>query len=431
MFSNKNIKKNKTQTGGEPFLGPINPVVNPDVNPDVNPVVNPDVNPVVNPDVNPVVNPDVNPVVNPDVNPDAVNLEPNDNPIVNPPIINPDVNPVAVNLEPNDNPIVNPPIINPVINLVVNPVVNPPIINLESKENYPNSDYLYDKITSFNNTENNIKTYICAFTLDTHFVKYIVQRKDLSVSLPVFYFNVEQPLIGGENGLLLPEQPNVGDNESLDILFKQQVVNYVKKIYYQEASFLGYIPNISETNAVFVFVKIEALPPTNFIPCIPNELAFLNKVFNLDTDNTIKNLFANNRWLYVNESVSSPYSGYLCKTNENNQIVNVTKEELISKTNIDEIGTHFYFSFLPLDPQNAESLERFALFPMEYDCIVDIDNLNYYKQNMGLFENTNSFYVKGDLFSDKKEGHQFFIIKNTNQFTKIYGTLSQINSSTV
>ena len=408
----------------------VNPDANPVVNPDVNPVVNPDANPVVNPDanpvVNPVVNPDANPVVNLDANP-VVNLDANPvvNPVINPPVVNPVINLVV-------NPVVNPPIINPVVNPpIINPVVNPPIINLESKENYPNSDYLYDKITSFNHTENNIKTYICAFTLDTHFVKYIVQRKDLSVSLPVFYFNIEQPLIGGENGLLLPEQPNVGDNESLDILFKQQVVDYVKKIYYQEASFMGYIPNISETNAIFVFVKIEAFSSVEFIPCIPNELAFLNKVFNLDTDNTIKNLFANNRWLYVNESVSSPYSGYLCKTNENNQIVNVTKEELISKTNIDEIGTHFYFSFLPLDPQNAESLERFALFPMEYDCIMDIDNLNYYKQNTGLFENTNSFYVKGDLFSDKKEGHQFFIIKNTNQFTKIYGTLPQFNSSTV
>ena len=136
-------------------------------------------------------------------------------------------------------------------------------------------------------------------------------------------------------------------------------------------------------------------------------------------------MFDNNRWLYINESVSSPYSGYLCKKDENNQIVNITKEELNSKniedfiTNIDEIGTHFYFSFLPFDPQNAESLERFALFPIEYNCIDDIDNLNYYKQNTGLFENTNSFYIKGDLFSDKKEGHQFFIIKNTNQFIKI------------
>jgi hypothetical protein len=235
----------------------------------------------------------------------------------------------------------------------------------------------------------------------------------------------QQPMVAQNNGIIVGGfVDNDKNEESLDTMFKTQVVEFVKKMFegQQEPSFIGYIPYISESNAVFVFVKIEALPPTNFIPCIPNELVFLNKVFNLDTDNIIKDLFANNTWLYVNENVSSPYSGYLCKKNENNQIVNVTKEELNSKnvadflTDIDEIGTYFYFSFLPLDPQNAESLERFALLPMEYECIMDTENLNYYKQNIISFENTNSFYVKGELFSQKQP---FFIIKNTTQFTKI------------
>ena len=235
----------------------------------------------------------------------------------------------------------------------------------------------------------------------------------------------QQPMVAQNNGIIVGGfVDNDKNEESLDTMFKTQVVEFVKNMFegQQEPSFIGYIPYISESNAVFVFVKIEALPPTNFIPCIPNELVFLNKVFNLDTDNIIKDLFANNTWLYVNENVSSPYSGYLCKKNENNQIVNVTKEELNSKnvadflTDIDEIGTYFYFSFLPLDPQNAESLERFALLPMEYECIMNTENLNYYKQNIISFENTNSFYVNGELFSQKQP---FFIIKNTTQFTKI------------
>ena len=236
---------------------------------------------------------------------------------------------------------------------------------------------------------------------------------------------LQQPMVAQNNGIIVGGfVDNDKNEESLDTMFKTQVVEFVKNMVegHQEPSFIGYIPRISESNAVFVFVKIEVLPPTNFIPCIPNELVFLNKVFNFETDNIIKDLFANNTWLYVNENVSSPYSGYLCKKNENNQIVNVTKEELNSKnvadflTDIDEIGTYFYFSFLPLDPQNAESLERFALLPMEYECIMDTENLNYYKQNIISFENTNSFYVKGELFSQIQP---FFIIKNTTQFTKI------------
>ena len=60
-----------------------------------------------------------------------------------------------------------------------------------SNESYPNEDYLYDKITSHEN-QNNVKIYICAFTinkeLDTHFVKYIVHQKDSIVTLPFFEF---------------------------------------------------------------------------------------------------------------------------------------------------------------------------------------------------------------------------------------------------
>ena len=529
MFSNKNINKFKKQKGGE------NPVLQ---NPDMNLVQNPIENPLQNPLQNPIQNPLQNPLQNPIV----------------------------------QNPIENP--------IVQNPVVG--------ASSYPNADYLYDKITSFKSTESNIKTYICAFTintdLDTHFVKYIVQRKESSITFPVFNFNLEQgsqqqpmqqpmvqqpiqeqpmqepmvqqpiqeqpmqqpmqepmqepmvqqpiqqpmqqpmqepmvqqpmqepmqqpmqepmvqqpmqepmvqqpmqeplvqqpiqqpmqeplqqqpmqqpmvqqpmqeqplqqqpmqqqpmqqqpmqeqplqqqqmqqqPMVAQNNGIIVGGfVDNDKNEESLDTMFKTQVVEFVKNMFegQQEPSFIGYIPHISESNAVFVFVKIEALPPTNFIPCIPNELVFLNKVFNLDTDNIIKDLFANNTWLYVNENVSSPYSGYLCKKNENNQIVNVTKEELNSKNvadfliDIDEIGTYFYFSFLPLDTQNAESLERFALLPMEYECILDAEKLNYYKQNIISFENTNSFYVNGELFSQRQP---FFIIKNTSQFTKI------------
>jgi len=128
----------------------------------------------------------------------------------------------------------------------------------------------------------------------------------------------------------------------------------------------------------------------------------------------------------MKQSLASPFSGYLCKQNEENEIINVKKEETTTTNihdqfllNIDQIGNYYYFSFLPLDPQNAELYQRFALFPVEYDCILDNDNLEYYKQNQINFENSDSIYFKGDILTNKKEGQQFFAMKTPTQFTKI------------
>ena len=133
----------------------------------------------------------------------------NPNPVVNPEPMNP--NPV-VNTEPmNPNPGPNPEPMNP------NPELNPGAISQDANmfsgnESYPNEDYLYDKITS-QETQNNIKIYICAFTinkeLDTHFVKYIVQQKDSVVSLPFFEFTSAQNEMPQQS----MGQPMFGENE--------------------------------------------------------------------------------------------------------------------------------------------------------------------------------------------------------------------------
>ena len=214
-------------------------------------------------------------------------------------------------------------------------------------------------------------------------------------------------------------------------MFKTKTIEFVKLLYQNstsEPTYIGYIPNISENDAVFVFVKIENSESLNpkYIECIPNELIFLSKVYHFEIDEPIKNLFANNTWLYMKQSVASPFSGYLCKQNEQNEVINVKKEETATTNihdqfllNIDEIGNYYYFSFLPLDPQNAELYQRFALFPVEYDCILDNDNLEYYKQNQINFENSDSIYFKGDILTNKKEGQPFFAMKTPTQFTKI------------
>jgi hypothetical protein len=197
------------------------------------------------------------------------------------------------------------------------------------------------------------------------------------------------------------------NDDPLDISFKTKITDFVKSMYQNpmeiQPKYKGYIPNVSEPNSIYAFVNIEnaTLLKPEYIESTPNELFFLFKVFNLDVDPIVKTLFSNNKWLlYIQPEVSSPFSGYICKLNEQNQIVNVKKEELTNGLDqflidIDSIGHFYYFSFLPLDPQNAESYKRFAFFPMEYACILDETQLSDYKSNTISYSNNDSFYFKG------------------------------------
>ena len=379
--------------------------------------------------------------------------------------------------------------------------------NNDENQNYPNDDYLYNKITSLPNKES-FKIYICAFTInknsETPFVKYIVQRNNSNVTLPFFIFESQnkfdlrlgeisqqqppilpqqQPLFDQQQQPILPQQqpvlpplfdqqqqpilpqqqpilpqqqpilpqpqplfdqqqkPNFypGINggylddstieDNLDVQFKTQIINFVKTMYNNslEPTYIGFIPNISEQNSIFAFVKIDdihnnyfsKIKNSEYIESTVNELFFLFKVFNLDVDQLIKDLFTNNQWLYVQESLASPFTGYLCKL-EGSEIKNVTKNEGDISTfliNIDNIGDFFYFSFLPIDLQNASLYKRYALFPMEYECILDNNDLDYYKQNQISYQNINSIYLKDNILLSNK--NQFFAIKSPTQFTEI------------
>ena len=101
--------------------------------------------------------------------------------------------------------------------------------------NYPNDDYLYNKITSLQ-TKDKLKIYICAITvntnLETHFVKYIVQHNNSNVSLPFFIFEsqsnlpFEQPnqMLGQQqpNQMLGQQQPNLPFEQPNQMLGQQQ-----------------------------------------------------------------------------------------------------------------------------------------------------------------------------------------------------------------
>jgi hypothetical protein len=126
----------------------------------------------------------------------------------------------------------------------------------------------------------------------------------------------------------------------------------------------------------------------------------------------------------MKQSLASPFSGYICKQNEQKQFVNVPKEETANVydqflINYDGIGNYYYFSFLPIDAQNAGTYQRFALFPVEYDCILDNSNLEYYKQNVSSFEESDSVYFKEGVLGIKDSSQPFFALKTPTQFTKI------------
>jgi len=323
---------------------------------------------------------------------------------------------------------------------------------MHSNIEYPNNDYLYDKITM----TGTIKTYVCAFTinreLETHFLKYIVQLSNFA-TLPFFLFEesmysnqqmLQQQQMPQQQQMLqqqqMPQQQIItppvqqqmpqnnvnfqvggdGDDNYLETIFSTKLTEFVKTMYQNDniiTSYSGYIPNISEPNSIFAFIKIEnptELKP-EYLETVPNEMIFLSRVQNYGIDKPIMDLFNNNKWLYVDQPLCSPYSGYMCKL-ENNQFVNATTEETIENILIEfnEMGNHFYFSFLPLD--TSKTFQRFALFPMNYDCIMTPENVIYYKENKMLFDNTNSFYVNKGIFV---ENSAFFIMKSPSQFTKI------------
>jgi hypothetical protein len=364
---------------------------------------------------------------------------------------------------------------------------SPGVILSETK--YPNTDYLYDNITSLK-INGDIKINICAYTinteLNTHFVKYIVQKKDKNVILPVIQVSTNpqiipvleppmtgqpipgqpipgQPITGepiprqpitGEpitgqpmNGQPMPGQPMPGQpmpgqpmtggyldssstDEDLDKKIKSQIIEFVKTMYKNttDPKNIGIIPNVSGQGSVFAFVKIDdaqnkyfsKIENSEYIESTLNELFHLHKVFDFNVDETIKQLFTNNQWLYMQQSLASPFTGYLCKL-DGNEIKNVTDGGDPSSflINIDDIGDFFYFSFLPLDPQNASLCKRYVLLPMEYECILENAELVHYKQNRISYENINSIYFKGEILSNRKEGHQFFAIKSPTQFTDI------------
>jgi hypothetical protein len=180
----------------------------------------------------------------------------------------------------------------------------------------------------------------------------------------------------------------------------------------ENPEYIGFVKG--KEASIYVFVKIPSehnLKP-EYNNSILNELFHTFKVFDKDVDDSIRTLFENNTWLLDDKE---PYSGYLCKYTEDGQLANVKEEdgdEIGELINIDSIGDYYYFSFLPIDMENAKEYKRFAIFPNEYVCIHNETQMAEYKENKSAYAHDKSVYFKDT------EGREFFAVKTPSQFVK-------------
>ena len=165
----------------------------------------------------------------------------------------------------------------------------------------------------------------------------------------------------------------------------------------------------------YVFVSVSGgKPAQQFREAVLNELFYIFKADNLDVDQTVKDLFDNNRWL-LNES--EPYTGYMCKMDEAGQLVNIREDdESEEMTNVESIGDFYYFSFQPLDSEN--SYKKFVIFPNEYVCILDESQMEEYKANKMLYAEEKTIYFKGEALETKRNGIEFMCIRTPSNFAQ-------------
>ena len=323
--------------------------------------------------------------------------------------------------------------------------------------------YLFKNWTSQKITEET-KIHVCAYNSDVNFVKYIVETGDKKTFFPSFVFTPSQKggFLDGESsddpldksfesevlkftnsfysnvqsvggGDLTKASALFTTNEEVERSIMQPITNQDKSVLQQTTSlnkdlsltdtlsssmtskYIGYL-NIN--NSIYAFVKVTSSTSLNdaYTETILNELFHTFKVFDDDVDDSVRTLFENNAWLLIKDE---PFSGYLCDvTNEDKQMKNVKKAEPTELTNIESIGDFYYFSFLPLDKENAKLYQRYAFFPGEYVCILDESQLEEYKKDKMSYAEDKSIYFKGDILAAKKQGHEFFAVRTPSQFTQ-------------
>jgi hypothetical protein len=159
--------------------------------------------------------------------------------------------------------------------------------------------------------------------------------------------------------------------------------------------FTGYIPDATNPSIIYMFFNVLTPKLLSGKDATINELCHLKSVDGINIDETVDKLFTQNGdLLYIaeletSEHIPVPFSGYLCRMDDENRITNVVKEEeeddiQIFTTDIFNVGLQDDFYYLTTKSLNPDAF-RYVIFPLKavnFDkSILDYSEYNsvYYK----------------------------------------------------
>jgi hypothetical protein len=163
----------------------------------------------------------------------------------------------------------------------------------------------------------------------------------------------------------------------------------------KDGMFTGYIPDATNPSIIYMFFNVLTPKLLSGKDATINELCHLKSVDGINIDETVDKLFTQNGdLLYIaeletSEHIPVPFSGYLCRMDDENRITNVVKEEeeddiQIFTTDIFNVGLQDDFYYLTTKSLNPDAF-RYVIFPLKavnFDkSILDYSEYNsvYYK----------------------------------------------------
>jgi hypothetical protein len=181
----------------------------------------------------------------------------------------------------------------------------------------------------------------------------------------------EQQIEGQETSSFFGEQPTEGQETSS--FFGENVESPFSGESIDPPTFKGIIPYYSEKNVYVIlnFTKTEFEESNTYKWATLDEIKNIQQINNVPIDSEIKYFLDENEYMKVihNEylrPVPIPKVMYLCKEDENGQIVNVEKNSfnkvLIPRTYINGKGNYFLFSETPIVKNEERVLQQFLIF---------------------------------------------------------------------
>ena len=211
-----------------------------------------------------------------------------------------------------------------------------------------------------------------------------------------------------------PQQEQQIEGQETPSFFGQNVESPFSGESIDPPTFKGIIPYYSEKNVYVIlnFTKTEFEESNTYKWATLDEIENIQQINNVPIDSEIKYFLDENEYMKVihNEylrPVPIPKVMYLCKEDENGQIVNVEKNSfnkvLIPRTYINGKGNYFLFSETPIVKNEERVLQQFLIFYEEPEKTVLKDPFFsfFYKKfedkylfNSFIKQNTQYLFVK-------------------------------------